>query len=195
MISLRQKVNCFLWLAELKSYSTEWQMLILFVFQEPVVTDDTFLSMENTVLLHVPVGKFSQLDGAPHHFSRCVIAFLDREFPDRCIERRGPKVWMFSFEGLSWKVQNVYELRDRIVRAADCVTNEMLANTCTETEYRFDVCCATSGTHTEMYRAHKELCEVQCLKMCRFLQCTLWLKIRDLFCFILFYCHLRPGTP
>jgi hypothetical protein len=27
------------------------------------------------------------------------------------------------------KAQNVNELRDRIVRAAECVTNEMLANT------------------------------------------------------------------
>jgi len=34
-------------------------------------------------------------------------------------------------------------LRDRIVRAAECVTNEILAITWRETEYHLDVCHAT----------------------------------------------------
>jgi hypothetical protein len=38
------------------------------------------------------------------------------------------------------KVQNVNEFRDRNIR--ECITNEMLANTCPETEYRLYVCCA-----------------------------------------------------
>jgi len=59
----------------------------------------------------------------------------------------------------------VNELRDRIVRAAKCVTNEMLVSTCPDTEYRLYVCCATSGAHIEIYWADKKLCEVQCLKM------------------------------
>jgi hypothetical protein len=37
-------------------------------------------------------------------------------------------------------LQNSNELRDRIVRAAECVTNEMLVSTCTDTEYRLYVC-------------------------------------------------------
>jgi hypothetical protein len=41
------------------------------------------------------------------------------------------------------RVKNVNELRDRIVTAAECVTNEMLPSTCPETEYRLDVCRAT----------------------------------------------------
>jgi len=48
-------------------------------------------------------------------------------------------------------VQNVNELGDRIVRAAECVTNEMAVSIFLETEYRLDVCRATNGTHTEMY--------------------------------------------
>jgi len=44
----------------------------------------------------------------------------------------------------------VNELRDRIVRAAECITNEMLASTCPETEYRFDACRILS--HTEHIR-------------------------------------------
>jgi hypothetical protein len=33
-----------------------------------------------------------------------------------------------------------------IVGASECITNEMLANTWRETEYRLDVCRATNGT-------------------------------------------------
>jgi hypothetical protein len=49
------------------------------------------------------------------------------------------------------KVQNVNELRDRIVRAAECVTNEVLASKWRQTEYRLDVCRATNGAHIELY--------------------------------------------
>jgi hypothetical protein len=38
-----------------------------------------------------------------------------------------------------------------IVRAAECATNEMLANTCSDTEYRFSVCPATNGNLIENY--------------------------------------------
>jgi hypothetical protein len=48
------------------------------------------------------------------------------------------------------KVRNLNELRGRTVRAAQCFTNEMLASTCPETEYRLDVCCATDGAHIEI---------------------------------------------
>jgi hypothetical protein len=47
------------------------------------------------------------------------------------------------------KVQNVNELRDRTVRAAECVTNEMLVSTWQETEHCLDVCRATDGAHIE----------------------------------------------
>jgi len=46
------------------------------------------------------------------------------------------------------------------------------------------VCRATNGAHIETYRAYKELCEVQSLKIYRFLQYTLWLKICIMFYFI-----------
>jgi hypothetical protein len=44
----------------------------------------------------------------------------------------------------------VNELHGRIVRAAECVTNGMLANSWPETEYHLDVCRATNGAHIEM---------------------------------------------
>jgi hypothetical protein len=76
------------------------------------------------------------------------------------------------------------------VRAAERVTNEMLAGTWRETEYRLDVSRVTNGDYTETCWAHKKLCEVQGLKMYRFLQYTLWSKIDN----ILFHRHLRPDT-
>jgi hypothetical protein len=54
----------------------------------------------------------------------------------------------------------------------------MLVSTWRETEYRLDVCRDTNGAHIEMYWAQKKLCEVQCLKMYRFIKYTIWLKIR-----------------
>jgi hypothetical protein len=62
----------------------------------------------------------------------------------------------FSFSGFLKdnfivKLQNVNELRDRIVRTAESLTNEMLANTWREAKQRLDVCRATNGTHIEVY--------------------------------------------
>jgi len=41
-------------------------------------------------------------------------------------------------------------LRDRIFRAAECVSNEMLASTWLETEYHLHICRATNDGHVEL---------------------------------------------
>jgi hypothetical protein len=64
----------------------------------------------------------------------------------------------------------------------------MFASTCPEAEYHFDVCRATNGAHTEICWVHKELCEVHCLKMWRFIQYILRLKIYN----VLSHGHLKP---
>jgi hypothetical protein len=73
-------------------------------------------------------------------------------------------------------VENVNELHDTNVRAAECVTNEILISTCRESEFRLDVCRASNGAHIQNYWAHRELYGVKCLKMCRFLHYTLQLN-------------------
>jgi hypothetical protein len=76
-------------------------------------------------------------------------------------------------------VNELCDRSDRIITAAECVTNEMLSRTWRENLYCFDVCRATDGAIlNEFYCAHKELCEVQCLKMCRLVQFTFWLEIK-----------------
>jgi uncharacterized protein (DUF169 family) len=48
------------------------------------------------------------------------------------------------------KVHNVNEPCDRIITTAECITNEMLANSWQETNYHSDVCCATNYAHIEI---------------------------------------------
>jgi hypothetical protein len=88
---------------------------------------------------------------------RRVHSFLVREFSNLCIGRGETVPWtprssdLFRLILYFWGfikgiaslqgVQNVNELRDRLVRAEECVTNEMLANTWRETEHRLDVSC------------------------------------------------------
>jgi hypothetical protein len=60
------------------------------LFEEPMVTGETFLAMmKDTALHHIPTGTVFQLDAEPPHFSRHVCVFLDREFPDHWIGRGG----------------------------------------------------------------------------------------------------------
>jgi hypothetical protein len=49
------------------------------------------------------------------------------------------------------KVKNVNELPDRIDRAAEFVTNEMLVSSWRETEYGLYVRHSTNGAHIEIY--------------------------------------------
>jgi hypothetical protein len=110
--------------------------------------------------VHHLIGKF--------HFSCHVHILLDREFPEHWQGREGlisrptcsPDLTPLDF--FFWRLvkdsvhckkkwQNASELHHRIIRVADHVINEMLANIRQETEYCFDVCHATNGAHTEIY--------------------------------------------
>jgi hypothetical protein len=82
------------------------------------------------------------------------------------------------------------ELCDRIIRVAQCITNEILVNNWQETEYCLHMCCATNDAIIEIYCAHNKLCEVQCLKMYWTLKYMLWFKIYN----VPYYHHLRLDT-
>jgi hypothetical protein len=56
------------------------------------------------------------------------------------------------------------KVHDRNVRDAECITNEMLANSWLETAYHFYMCHATTPANIVINKAHK-LCDVQCLKV------------------------------
>jgi hypothetical protein len=117
--------------------------------------------IKKTTVHHTPVVRVFQSDGVPRHFSRCVRAFLksDREGTFPAPPPRSPDLTPLDF--LFWgfvkdilyreEVQNMHELRDRIVRAAKCVTTEMPASTWRGTEYRLHDRYATIGAHIEIY--------------------------------------------
>jgi hypothetical protein len=66
---------------------------LFFFFEELTVNGDTLLAMmENSALHHVPVGTIFKVNGAPPHFSCCVHAFQDKEFPD-LDTKRGTIPW------------------------------------------------------------------------------------------------------
>jgi len=112
--------------------------------------------MGSTALRLVPVATVFQLLSAPPHFFRRIRSILDREFPDHWIggkgrerEREALILWplcspdltplIFSLkvsEDIVYyeKVQHMNELRDRIVKVAECVANEMFVTTRRQTE-------------------------------------------------------------
>jgi hypothetical protein len=54
-------------------------------------------------------------------------------------------LWVFVKDAAYYKkVQNMNEVCDTIVRGAECITKEILANTWQETEYCLDVSCVPS---------------------------------------------------
>ena len=102
-----------------------------------------------------------QQDGAPPHYLGEV-----RGFPGRWIVRAAPIAWpprspdLTPMDFFLWgfvKDQvfvppfpaNVVELRTRITAAVAKVTPEMLRSVWQETDYRWEVCRITSGSHIE----------------------------------------------
>ena len=99
------------------------------------------------------------------YFNICNIWFLDAIFPNRCIGRDGPIPWPprspnitpsspdFFLWGyvkdnvFSTPVPNITNLKARITEAFATITEDMLENTCRETDYRLDVLRATKGAH------------------------------------------------
>jgi len=50
------------------------------------------------------------------------------------------------------KVQDLADLRQRIIETFELITAHMLLSTWQELEYRLDICRATTGAHIEVYR-------------------------------------------
>ena len=49
------------------------------------------------------------------------------------------------------KIRGVSDLQQRLIKALDTVTVDMLARTCLKIEYRLDILRATDGAHVEVY--------------------------------------------
>ena len=103
-----------------------------------------------------------QHDGAPAHFSRGVIEFLNIRFPERWIGRRGTLEWparspdmtpldFFFWGHLKCRVykDRPNDLRQKILDEAAQITPGMLSNTLAEFYDRLGFCLANDGSHFE----------------------------------------------
>jgi hypothetical protein len=107
-----------------------------------------------------------QQDGAPPHYLGEVREYLNTRFPGRWIGRAAPIAWpprspdLTPLDFFLWGFvkdrvfvpplpANVVELRTRITAAVADVTPEMLRSVRQETDYGWDVCRITSGSHIE----------------------------------------------
>ena len=107
-----------------------------------------------------------QQDGAPPHYLGQVRKYLNTRFPGRWIGRAAPIAWpprspdlnpmdFFLWGFVKGKVfvpllpANVVEFRTRITAAVAKVTPEMLRRVWQETDYRWEVCRITNGSHIE----------------------------------------------
>ena len=139
-----------------------------FFFAEKTVTGTTYLDMlENYAIPQLPNEFFFQQDGAPPHYANEVRNYLNNQFPNKWIGRSGPIEWpprspdLTPLDFFLWgyvksriyqtPVQDLADLRGRIIDACASVTPAMLQNTWREIEYRLDVIRATRGAHMEIY--------------------------------------------
>ncbi|PNF39214.1 hypothetical protein B7P43_G18135 [Cryptotermes secundus] len=101
-----------------------------------------------------------QQDGAPPHYLGEVREYLNASFPGRWIGSAAPIAWPPSSPDLTpldlflWVFipslpADVVELRTRITASVAEVTPEMLRSVWQETDYRWDVCRITNGSHIE----------------------------------------------
>jgi len=94
----------------------------------------------------------------------CNIWFLVAKFPNRWIETDGPTLWpprspditpldfvLWGYVKDKFPVPDITNLKARITDAFATITEDMLENTCRETDYRLDVLRATKGAHVEVY--------------------------------------------
>lgn len=106
-----------------------------------------------------------QQDGAPPHYARNVRQYLDDNFPNRWIGRRGAIEWPARSPDLTpldfflWghlksqiyvsKPENVEELKERIRQEIRQISPEVLENVRNEFYYRLGLCQQVNGAHFE----------------------------------------------
>lgn len=140
-----------------------------FFFAEQTISGIVYLDMlENFVMPQLEdLGEnvIFQHDGAPAHWSLLVRSFLDQTMPERWIGRNGPIPWpprspdITPLDFFLWgfvkdrvyttKVNDLYDLRERISAVIASITPDMLEATWREAELRLDLLRATNGSNIE----------------------------------------------
>lgn len=113
-------------------------------------------------------GKFPeyfQQDGAPPHYGLSVRSWLNQQFPNRWIGRRGPVEWPPRSPDLSpldfylWghlkslvyakKIRNLNNLQERIIEACSSITPDVLMRVHADWKNRLQLCLQENGSHIE----------------------------------------------
>ncbi|PNF13977.1 hypothetical protein B7P43_G08668, partial [Cryptotermes secundus] len=153
------KVNVFCALSKESVYGP-------FFYMETTITGIVYLDMLQEFLIQQEGRIHFQQDGAPPHYLGEVREYLNTRFPGRWIGRAAPIAWpprspdLTPLDFFLWGFVkdrvfvpplpvNVVELRTRIPASVAEVTPEMLRSMWHETDYRWDVCRITNGSHTE----------------------------------------------
>ena len=147
----------------------------LFFFTEKSITAQIYLDLlteyVSPQLEQYQLQVIFQQDGAPPHWGLQVHQFLNDIFPERWIGLDGPIPWaprspdITPLDVFLWgyvkdrpivyrtKVRDVSDLQQQIIEALDAVTEDMLAKTRLEIEYRLDtgILRANDGAHVEVY--------------------------------------------
>lgn len=108
---------------------------------------------------------YFQQDGAPPHYVLPVRQWLDDEFPNKWIGRRGPMEWPARSPDLTpldfflWghlksivftpQPQTLEELRQRIIEKCNDIPQDVFENVRQEFEHRLYYCMANNGQHFE----------------------------------------------
>ena len=150
-----------------------WQGYWAFFFNEPTITQESYLHMLETIayqeLQQLQIQDIIwQQDGAPPHFGLQVRASLDQQFPGRWIGRAGPIPWParspdvtpldFFFWGyvkdcvFRTPVTNIEDLKQRITNTVTLCNPNKLANAWVELRRRLDFLHENDGQSYELFR-------------------------------------------
>ena len=108
---------------------------------------------------------YFQHDGAPPHYGLQVRRYLDYQFPEAWIGRRGPVEWPPRFPDLSpldfylWghlkamvyqeKIRDIIHLKERITNAITSITSTVLMRAHQQWETCINMCIQNNGSHIE----------------------------------------------
>ena len=182
--------NCRIWASERPSDFIEWEAFTPkvnvwigvtnrkvygpYFFDENTITSVVYLRMLSEFLVPELINDGTkdtvvfQQDGASAHSAIITRSYLNEQFPNRWIGKRGNRPWaprspdLTPLDFFVWghikskiyatRISDIVELKVRITEAANSITPAMLENVSVGIEDRFRTCVDRGGGHVELNR-------------------------------------------
>ncbi|CAM1324679.1 Uncharacterised protein r2_g3343 [Pycnogonum litorale] len=141
------------------------------IFIDGILNAEKYLNMLQEEILPSLLNEegdypvYFQQDGAPPHYGLQVRRYLDHQFPEAWIGRRGPVEWPPRSPDLSpldfylWghlkamvyqvKIRDINHLKERIINAITSITSTVLMRVHQQWKIRINLCIQNNGTHIE----------------------------------------------